>query len=659
MPSRHRFASPLFLIPIAALLAVIPLLLKGCSCGHDMVFHVQGWYDAAPQLRHLHYPRWSFTSAWNAGEPRFIFYPPLSWLLGAVLTLILPPNLAVSAFIFLTLTTAGLTFYKLASHFTTPNAALIASVLYLANPYMLFNAFERSAFAELLAAAWIPLLLLAILRHRPTIPAIAIPVALLWLTNAPAAVMASYTLALLATLRVAQCLCFSGCHSEQSEEPASRAQRVRSSLRLALTYILGTLLGLTLPAFYLIPAAYERRWIQIAMAIIPTMRVQDNFLFSRTQDPGHNGVNLQISLLAVTLLTLTIAAVTALLLLHFRARNQAARLSEAVHPAPPANESVIPSEAHRTAQPTQESVILSEVSRGTMRETQPKDPPPSQTPAISLALLTTALIVMLLPLSTPIWNHLPELAFLQFPWRLLTILSAVLALAIALLVSRTRAGGATTLITTLILPLTLGLTAFHLYAQFCQPTDKPTATAQQIATHHGFPPTDEYTPNDADNDVLRTTNPAYWLLPVNANPNTPAPNTLPTATELDPNLNTDDYVVPLDQRLSNLAPTQLSLTLPQPETLVLNLRDYPAWQINLNQPHEMDVDHPRHISRDDGLLSIPLPAGPSTIDIHWHTTPDQQLGLILSLVALLLLFWLSFRSAAKESASATATTPTR
>ncbi len=68
---------------------------------------------------------------------------------------------------------------------------------------MLFTAYERTAYAELLAAVWIPLLLHAILREEVTIPRIAIPIALLWLTNAPAAVMSCYALALLAVVRIA------------------------------------------------------------------------------------------------------------------------------------------------------------------------------------------------------------------------------------------------------------------------------------------------------------------------------------------------------------------------------------------------------------------------------------------------------------------------
>jgi hypothetical protein len=628
--SSNRGLSPLVLraalIGLAAFLAVLPLILKHNSCGHDQIFHIQGWYDAAQQLRHGHYPRWSFTSAWNAGEPRFLFYPPLSWLLGAALTLIFPPTACPTIFVAIVLITAGLTFYKLSTEFASPNATLIASTLYLANPYMLFNAFERTAYAELLAAAWIPLLLLAILRPRPTIRSIAIPIALLWLTNAPAAVMGCYALALLATLR----LILSLSSTRDSE-------RTPTPLRLALTYIAGTLLGLALPAFYLLPAAYERRFVQVTMAIIPGMRPQDNFLFTHTADAGHNGVGLQISLLAITLIFLTFAALLTLFLRH--------------------------------AHTVRKSVILSEVSRGFTRETQPKDPPPTQFSQIiptllplqlPLTLLAAVITFLLFPPSTFLWLHVPELAFLQLPWRLLTLLTPVLALTIALLldtIPHTRTiqlptspqghplrGWATifTLATALILPAALGFTAFHLYSQFNPPDDLPSAVAARLATHHGFPPTDEYTPSAADNDILRSDNPGYWLLPATANPNTPAPNTTPTATELDPAIDNDDTPIPIPQTLSTQAPHRLSLNLPQPATLVLNLRAYPNWDVTGSGPDTMSIEHYPSPARDDGLITMQLPRGERDIDITWHRTPDQTLGLAISALALLALA-LTFR----------------
>ena len=562
-------ASPALLLPLAALLAIHPLLVHGNTCGQDFSFHLQSWLDAAQQLRHgTLYPHWAVSPAWNAGEPRFLFYPPLSWMLGALLTLLLPVTAAPIVYIFLALTASGLTMYRLTRHFISPHAALFASAFYLANPYMLFNALERSAFAELLAAAWIPLLLLAVLRERPTVRGIAIPVALLWLTNAPAAVMGSYLLALLAILRVST-----------SVKHDAAADRTSGRLPLAMTYLAGATLGLALSGIYLIPAAFERRSIQVAMAIIDNLRFQDNFLFDRTADVAHNNFNTSISLLAISLLAITVAAISALLL-----------------------------------------------SRSRLQSSSSRSLPPT------LALLTLVIAFLLVPLSTPLWLHLPELAFLQFPWRLLTVLAAVLALSLALLFHRLPR--ALPSWTALLLALALAVLGYRLFAKPSGPASGPAVIATLFQTHHGAEPTDEYTPDDADNDVLRTDLPGYWLA---ANPNAPAPNTTPTAAELNPSLQTDDTPVPSAQTLSTPAPHHLELNLAEPAALILHLRDYPNWRITRNGAPLS------RLQRDDGLLTLQLPTGPSIIDITWHRTWDQNLGLALSLCGLLAL-GLTFRA---------------
>jgi hypothetical protein len=589
------------LIPLAALLATLPLILHGCSCGHDFDFHLQSWLDAAHQLHHgTLYPHWAFSPAWNAGEPRFLFYPPLSWLLGAILTLIFPIAATPAILTCIALTAAGFAMHRLASHFVSSNAALLAATLYLANPYMLFNAFERTAYAELLAAAWIPLLLLAALRKRPTIPGIAIPIALLWLTNAPAAVMGCYTFAVLAIIRILLTLKKEAGAPDLSHleigvlaAPQPPEESANPSIQLLLTYLAGTALGLILPAFYLIPAAYERRYVQIAMAIIPNMRFQDNFLFGHTADAPHNTVLHTASLLAVTLLAFTFLATSALLLLSKR------------------------------------------ISQNSKLKTE-QDPLSST--AAPLLLLTLLIAFLLIPLSTPIWLHLPELAFLQFPWRLLTILSAVLAFTIALLFNRSKAPEAIKFLVPLC-ALALTLLCIHLYRQPCEATDLPTAVAQAFTTHHGIMPTDEYTPTNADNDVIRPNDPSYWL---STDPTAFAPNTTPNPGSTDP---TFDGSFPADQTVSGRSPLHLQFHADKKEFLILNLRDYPAWEVAETDSNSLELDHPPHIQRDDGLIAIPLyyPAD-YKIDITWRSTLDQQLGLALSFFALILLAFSAYRS---------------
>ena len=123
------------LLPLAALLATLPLLLHGCSCGHDFGFHLQSWLDAAQQLRHgTLYPHWAWTAAYNAGEPRFVFYPPVSWMLGALLMLLFPISAAPAIYTWIAFTAAGFAMHHLARQYTSPNAALLAATLYMANP---------------------------------------------------------------------------------------------------------------------------------------------------------------------------------------------------------------------------------------------------------------------------------------------------------------------------------------------------------------------------------------------------------------------------------------------------------------------------------------------------------------------------------------------
>ena len=116
--------------------------------------------------------------------------------------MVLPWGVVPVVFTWVALTAAGLGMYRLGRLVAGEGAALLAALVYVANPYMLFTAYERTAYAELLAAAWIPLLLAAALRARVRVVEVAAAVALLWLTNAPAAVMGCYALALVGVVRV-------------------------------------------------------------------------------------------------------------------------------------------------------------------------------------------------------------------------------------------------------------------------------------------------------------------------------------------------------------------------------------------------------------------------------------------------------------------------
>jgi hypothetical protein len=530
--SMKRDRLPHIFIPLAGFIVVLPLMIGGCSCGHDFDFHIVNWFEVASQLRHgTLYPQWAATPGWNAGEPRFVFYPPLSWMLGALLGFVMPWTWTPIAYTWIALSAAGFALYAAARDLgARSNAALLAAVVYVANPYMLFTAYERTAYAELLAAAWLPLLLAGILRDRVTIPRIAIPVALLWLTNAPAAVMGCYALALLALLRLIA---------------TWRASDPRATANLAGTSTVGALLGLGLAAIYIVPAAYERRWVQVGMAILPGMSFRDNFLFHRTGDADHDAVLRAGSIVAVVMIALTAAA------------------------------------------------LFFVWNRTTQR-------------ARNLAILAAVIVLLLTPLSAVVWKHAPELGFLQFPWRLIAVLSAVFGLTVAGIPETQKPR--TTAVVSLVVAVAFVFPAYGAFRQQCYPED---TVAERLvvfqSANPGTDPTDEYTPISADNDSLAHDNPPWWLAD---RANAAAPNTSP--------------------QQPGPAPHALDLVLDRRTMLILNLRRYPPWSIRVN-------DAPATLTaRSDGLVAIALGAGPARIRIVWHNGLDRTLGYILSLLSLIL-----------------------
>src|SRR6202171_5162611 len=161
MPATRSQSLLAFLaVAIVATLVVGPFFFAGNVSGHDFEFHTSSWLDVSWQWKHgVIYPRWSQWANGGFGEPRFIFYPPASWIIGAALGSVLTWRIVPGVLIFLTLVVAGMAMWKLARQWLSGLEAAAAAVFFAANPYHLVMIYYRSDFAELLASAFFPLMI--------------------------------------------------------------------------------------------------------------------------------------------------------------------------------------------------------------------------------------------------------------------------------------------------------------------------------------------------------------------------------------------------------------------------------------------------------------------------------------------------------------------
>jgi hypothetical protein len=417
-----------------ALAILLPFFWLGTASGHDISFHISSWFDAASQWKEgILFPRWTEWANYGFGEPRFIFYPPLSWMLGAGLGSIFPWTWVPALFVLVAQTLAGVSAFGLLRR-TSGNFrfALFGTVAYVANPYALLVIYLRSDFAELLATAFFPLLFLAGLRlsgllkenppGRKAVVQFALLFAAVWLSNAPAGVLASYSLALVFLWAAV---------TQKRTQPALRGAG-------------GLVLGLGLAAFYIAPAAYEQRWVNISGALAGGLTPNENFLFAVTQDSEHDAFNRIASYIAILLIACIFIA------------------------------------------------AASEWRRNSAKA-QTDDSRKAFAAMIALGVVAS---VMMVRVTSVLWMLLPKLRFVQFPWRLMMVLAVLFAFFVAVAARRA-------LVFSLIaLALALSLTGAYLVKHTWWDTEDVNAVKEAMDSKAGFEGTDEYDPlGDDHTDV--------------------------------------------------------------------------------------------------------------------------------------------------------------
>ncbi len=503
----------------------------------------------------------------------------------------------------------GLATWALGRELLPEGAATLAGCAALFSGYALFTAYERTAFAELAGGLWIPLVLLFALRERNaanrtgerssgsarrlfrqafdgSAAPLALAIAGAWLSNLTAGLMACY---LLAAFALALALL------ARSWAPVLRGAA-------------GAALGVALVTFYLVPASWEQRWVDIHQATEdPGQTLENNWLFAVHADPSlalHDQVLRTASIIAVLMVA---AALGGFLVCALRGRL-----------------------------------------------------PGGRRVWISLALIPVAVLFLQLPFSRPLWNLLPDLRFLQFPWRWLLVLEAPMGIFLAAAVwpresARLRWRVAVAAASAAVF-LAMTAVAGQLLFQSCDEDGSVAGMLDTYRSGQGFIGTGEYEPIGADNALIAADLPAICMasdpglalgsVPAGADPDNPVPRW--TAAE-GSCLATLNWQVdqPEHKRFATFIGSTADEIHPDlkgrgtftlhPRFLVLRLRSYPAWRVAVNGDPVRPL--PR---RDDGLIVVPVGPGTIALTVDWTTTSDVLAGRSISALAVLLLtgLWL-------------------
>jgi hypothetical protein len=612
----QRLIGPLIIL-LAAFVAIVPELIRGASCGHDFDVHLVSWFDCLNAWRHgIVYAHWAPSPNYGAGEPRFVFYPPFTWMIGATLATFLPWTAVPIALTFLIFAATGLATRALARLALTDAQSTLAGCVAIFSGYALFTGYERTAFPEFAGGFWLPLLMLFALRENRVPPAprtrgpgkdaqptaetppspfrtafdgstipLAIALAGAWLSNLPLGVMAAYLLASLAVIAAI---------TQKSWAPILRAT-------------VGGALGLGLAAFYWLPAALERNWVDVRQATQdPGYNFENNWLFIHNSNPElalHDTINHQASWIAVSMLAVSMLAVAVVAFLIAWRRGRL----------------LSPNNSFRWFVP--------------------------------LAAIPFAVAFLSFPISRVVWHALPEMPFIQYPWRWLEAVEAPMAIFFVAAIWPAARRARIVVCAACALGFIAALVyANHSYFQACHPEDAVPAMLDSYRAGAGFEGMFEYAPPNTDITNIARNLPDACLV---SDPDAELGKPDPDDSSANPiwAQNQGACVATFADDHSNPEHLRLNAVVPQSGWLVLRLLAFPAWKVSINGVDQWIVIAGQVHTRPDGLIAARVKRGPIHIDLSWRTTADVILGRVVSAISILLaafLAWYERRLACKQ-----------
>ncbi len=579
---------------LLGLVALQPLLKPAMTCSDDGGLLLCRFVELDHCLRQgAPWPRWTPDLVYGYGYPLFNFFPPTSFypaeffhLLG--LSFAQAWNAALALYILL----AGMTMYLLAKDLfgqASSTAAWVAAVAYMYAPYQLYNALYRGNLGEALALPLLPLVLWAFRRllvwgRIRYLVLSALSYATLILThNVIALVFTPILLVYVGSLWLLKNRGVRGSVGRPSPNGAGKPLPNLRKWRSLLLIGAALLLALGLSAFFWLPAFFEKQWVKIHLAYTPAgMNYHYNFLSLRE------------------LLSLPMPVHTALM-----------------NPAPPRSLGLV--------QLALALLALAGWWRFKSRE--------KRFTVLFFSLVLISLMFMVLPQSLPVWDRVPLLEYVQFPFRFLGIASLAAALlagaAIHLLSSRftfdvsrftfhvSRFTKRPPLIILAMLVVQLLIITFSLpwlYPRYCYDTEGLSianlAELERGLGVIGATSAGEYLPIWVKEAPSESSLEAMYR--AGATIERLEPSSLPEGAAV----KSAEY---------GLTSADVLIDSPQPFRAVFNAFYFPGWRVYVDGKSAPIVP-----TQPYGLISFEVPAGESDVQVRFQDTPLRLVAKALS-----------------------------
>jgi uncharacterized membrane protein len=248
LSGRSKTIAALMFLAVVAFCITLPLLIyRALPDTYDILVH---YFQADQFSKAFHdgscYPRWALDAYHGYGSPNFVFYAPLSYAFTAALGYFFSPLLAFIIAIWFCFFLAGVTMFVAVTRIFGKTGALIAAFFYQVMPFHLLDLYERGGFAELFAFIWFPLIIyfaydLQKSGGRKAFLGLSLAYAGLVMTHLVSAFIFSFVIGLYLIY---------GFLTEHKKVDMA-------------TTILALFLGLGLSSVYLMPAAFEQKFVHI------------------------------------------------------------------------------------------------------------------------------------------------------------------------------------------------------------------------------------------------------------------------------------------------------------------------------------------------------------------------------------------------------------